>query len=101
MIFTVNATISIAKFVDVDGKKNFWTPVTWIAAYIEPIDEEVAITYEGQGAYENFRLLTWDMTIAVGDKINDGSRDYIVLGKRSFKSMVWSHTEAILQSKFD
>lgn len=101
MIFTHNVTIDVKRFERLDGESNYSTIISALPAYIEPINEEIGITYEWQGAYEVFRLISSNTSIETGDLIIEGSTTYKVLGKRVFNSLVGSHLEAVIQANYD
>lgn len=100
-MITTNATVNIQRFVETAWEKNYSTVHSGVSVYIEPIDEELSVTFEGQAAYETFRLMSYNTDILEGDGIVEGAINYKVKGSRVFNSIVWTHVEAIIQKEYD
>lgn len=96
-----NKTVDIERFTEVDGEKNYTPFISGLAVYIEPLEEDVALTFEWQGSYEVFRLMTSNTTLEIGDKVIEWSEVYKIRGKRVFDSLIGTHIECIIQSQYD
>ena len=102
MILTANNRVTIDRLEEASGEKTYADEVdTSIAVYIEPYEDEIALWFDGQWAYNVFRMFS-DTEIIQGDKLTDKDDVvYKVKWVRYYNSIVWNHYEATIQSIYD
>ena len=72
MIFTANKTITIDRFLETTWEKEYDTVVTtWLQVYIEPFDDTIWATIDGEWAFNIQKLFTDFINVQVSDKLTD------------------------------
>ena len=103
MLSTCNNTITIKRLVESVWEKTYSSTInTWISVYIEPIQDDVWVMIDWQGAFNVFKLFATFNDIIVWDKIIDKDNIiYKVKWVKKFNSIVWNHLECLIQSIYD
>lgn len=103
MLWTINNNITIKRLVESVWEKTYTeTITTWLNVYIEPIQDDVWVMIDWQGAFNVFRLFTTFQNIIVWDKIIDKDEiEYKVKWVKKFNSLVWNHLELLIMSIYD
>ena len=103
MLWTCNNVITTKRLVESVWEKTYSSTITtWLNVYIEPIQDDVWVMIDWQGAFNVFRLFTTFTNIIVWDKIIDKDNiEYKVKWVKKFSSIVWNHLECLVQSIYD
>jgi hypothetical protein len=102
MIATVNNTILIKRLRELSWEKTFSKTVDYIDCYIEPIQDDVWVMIDWQGAFNVFKLYSDFTDIIIGDKLTDKCWvNYKVKWVKLYNSIVGTHIECLIQSVYD
>ena len=103
MLCTTNKVVTIERLLDTSWEKDYDTTViSWLALYLEPLDDTIWVNIDGEWAFEINKLFSSFLDIQVSDKITDqDSIIYIVKWVKKYDSLVWSQLECIVQAEYD
>lgn len=103
MLWTCNNVVTIKRLVESIWEKTYISTIsTWINVYIEPIADDVWLAIDWMGAFNVFKMFSTFTNIIIWDKIIDKNNiEYKVKWIRPYTSIIWTHYELIIQSKYD
>lgn len=98
MEFLFDKTITTKRLADVAGTDNekFEDYLAGVSCHIQPLEESFGEDLEGSYG-KSFLMFSEVVDIIEGDKVIDGSDEYMVVGKESYDFMGENHLEIIIR----